>query len=119
MIVSMIKYLYKVIEEFPEVIKGTRSSPAGDHLFNVRKDEDQKFQFFPAIFILASATKQIARKLEPWHPPPSSHDHGRILDPIRSNEIAGVQLTDNAFSNDLNFCRVSELVARDAVSIPP
>ena len=35
MILSMIKYLYNVIEEFPEVIKGTRSSPAGDHLFTV------------------------------------------------------------------------------------
>ena len=35
MIVSMIKYIYKAIEEFPEVIKGTRSSSAGDHLFNV------------------------------------------------------------------------------------
>ena len=42
MIVSMIKYLYKVIEEFPEVIKGTISSPAGDHLFNVREDADRK-----------------------------------------------------------------------------
>ena len=35
MIVSMIKYLSKVIEEFPKIIKGTRSSPAGDHLFQV------------------------------------------------------------------------------------
>ena len=35
MIVSMIKYLSKVIDEFPEIIKGTRSSPAGDHLFTV------------------------------------------------------------------------------------
>ena len=50
MIVSVIEYLYKVIEEFPEVIKGTRSSPAGDHLFNVRKDVDQKFQFFSCHF---------------------------------------------------------------------
>ena len=42
MIVSMIKYLYKVIEEFPEVIKATRSSPAGDHLFKVQEDADRK-----------------------------------------------------------------------------
>ena len=35
-IVSVIKYLYKVIEEFPGVIKGTRSSPAGEHIFNMR-----------------------------------------------------------------------------------
>ena len=32
MIVSMIKYLYKVIEEFPEVLRGTKASPAGDHM---------------------------------------------------------------------------------------
>ena len=36
MIVSMVKYLQKIIEEFPEVIKSTSSSPAGDHLFDVR-----------------------------------------------------------------------------------
>ena len=33
MIVSMIKYLYKIIEEFLEIIKGTRSSPAGASLY--------------------------------------------------------------------------------------
>ena len=42
MIASMIKSLFQIIEEFPEVIKGTRSSPAGDHLFNVRGDVDWK-----------------------------------------------------------------------------
>ena len=41
MIVSMIKYLYKVIEEFAEVIKGTRHSPVDDHLFNIGEDADQ------------------------------------------------------------------------------
>ena len=35
MIVSMIKYLQKVIEAFPEVLDGKRSSPASVHLFNV------------------------------------------------------------------------------------
>ena len=34
--------MYKVIEEFPEVIKATRSSPVGDHLFTVREDADRK-----------------------------------------------------------------------------
>ena len=38
MIVSMIKYLQKIIEEFPEMIKSTSPSPAGDHLFEVRED---------------------------------------------------------------------------------
>ena len=42
MIVSMIKYLSKVIKEFPEIIKGTKASPAGDHLFQVREDGDRK-----------------------------------------------------------------------------
>ena len=42
MIISMINYLQKIIEEFPEVIKSTRSSPAGDHLFEVRQDADRK-----------------------------------------------------------------------------
>ena len=42
MIVSMIKYLSKVIEEFPKIVTGTKASPPGDHLFTVREDADQK-----------------------------------------------------------------------------
>ena len=42
MIISMIKYLQKIIEEFPEVIKSTRSSPAGDHLLEVREEAERK-----------------------------------------------------------------------------
>ena len=42
MIVSMIKYLQKIIEEFPEVIKSTSPSPADDHLFEVREEADCK-----------------------------------------------------------------------------
>ena len=42
MLVSMIKYLKKVIEEFPEDIKSTRASPAGNHLFEARADADRK-----------------------------------------------------------------------------
>ena len=38
MIVSMIKYLHKLIEEFPEVLQGTKSSPDGGHMFTVRED---------------------------------------------------------------------------------
>ena len=34
--------------------------------------------FFPPHSISSSATQQIARKLELWHSPPSSHDHGRV-----------------------------------------
>ena len=32
----------KIIVEFPEVLNGKRYSPAGDHLFNVRKDDTRK-----------------------------------------------------------------------------
>ena len=32
MIISMIRYLQKIIDEFPEAIKSTSPSPAGDHL---------------------------------------------------------------------------------------
>ena len=42
MIVSMIKYLQKIIEEFPEVIKSASPSPEGDHLFDVREEDDRK-----------------------------------------------------------------------------
>ena len=36
MIVLMIKYLAKFIEEFPEVLTSTKSSRAADHLFKIR-----------------------------------------------------------------------------------
>ena len=38
MIISMIKYLQKVIEEFPEVLHGKKACPAGKHLFDIRPD---------------------------------------------------------------------------------
>ena len=43
MIVSMIKYLHKVIEEFPEILQVTKASPSGDHMFTVREDGKRKF----------------------------------------------------------------------------
>ena len=42
MIVSMIKYLQKVIQEFPELIKKTTACPATDNLFKVRDEEDRE-----------------------------------------------------------------------------
>ena len=42
MISSMIKYLQKVIDEFPEILRGTKACPAGDNLFKVREDEDRE-----------------------------------------------------------------------------
>jgi hypothetical protein len=42
MIISMIKYLQKIIEEFPEALRGTKSSPARDNLFEIREEGDRK-----------------------------------------------------------------------------
>ena len=42
MIVSMIKYLQKVIEEFPETLRGAKASPARDNLFEIREENDRK-----------------------------------------------------------------------------
>ena len=42
MIVSMIKYLQKIIEEFPETLRGTKVSPMRDNLFEIREEEDRK-----------------------------------------------------------------------------
>ena len=39
MIISMIKYLQKVIDEFPEVLHGTKACPAGKHLSDIRPDK--------------------------------------------------------------------------------
>ena len=42
MIISMVRYLQKEIDEFPEVLRGTKACPAGDNLFKVREDEDRE-----------------------------------------------------------------------------
>ena len=42
MILSMINYLHKVIEEFPEVLIVTKYSPAGDHMFTIIEDGERK-----------------------------------------------------------------------------
>jgi len=40
--VSMIKYLYNVLTEFPEVLTGSAATPAADHLFKVWEDGTAK-----------------------------------------------------------------------------
>lgn len=40
--VSMIKYLHKILEGFPEAISGTAATPAGENLFKVRDETDRK-----------------------------------------------------------------------------
>ena len=39
MAVSMIKHLQKVIDEFPEVLHGTKACPTGKKLFDIRPDD--------------------------------------------------------------------------------
>ena len=38
----MINYLQKRIDEFPEVLSGSKSCPAGDNLFNIQDNEDRE-----------------------------------------------------------------------------
>ena len=42
MIVSMIKYLQNIIEEFSETLRGTHESPSRDNLFEIREEADRK-----------------------------------------------------------------------------
>ena len=42
LIISMIKYLQEVIKKWPEVLKGSKVNPHGDHLFTVREDEERE-----------------------------------------------------------------------------
>ena len=41
---SMIKYIDKVFDDFPEVIKKSSSTPAADHLFTIRDPEETERQ---------------------------------------------------------------------------
>ena len=36
--IGMIKYIKKILEEFPKVIKSAAATPAAEHLFDVRED---------------------------------------------------------------------------------
>ena len=72
MIVSMVKYLQKIIEEFPEAIKSTSPSPAGDHLFDVREEanrkvlpEEQARQFHYTVAQLLFLCKRAHPDIEP------------------------------------------------------
>ena len=42
LIIFMIKYLQKIIDDFPEVLRGTKSCPASDNLFKTRDNEDRE-----------------------------------------------------------------------------
>jgi hypothetical protein len=41
--IDMIPYINKIIETFPEKITGVQSTPAGDHLFQVRPPDEAKY----------------------------------------------------------------------------
>ena len=41
LIVSMITYLTKVLEEWPEELRGSKINPHSDHLFTIREDDDR------------------------------------------------------------------------------
>ena len=68
----MIKYLYTVIEEFPEVLWVTKASSAGDHIFTVREDrkkkllpEEQARQFHCTVAQLLFLCKRARPDIEP------------------------------------------------------
>jgi hypothetical protein len=42
LLVSMIRYLQKVTEEWPEQLTSTKTNPASDNLFKIRDDDDRK-----------------------------------------------------------------------------
>ena len=41
LIISMIKYLQKIIDGLPEVLRGTKAYPTSDNLFMIRDNEDR------------------------------------------------------------------------------
>ena len=41
--ISMIKFIKKILDTFPEEIKTTTATPAADHLFNIREEGDAKY----------------------------------------------------------------------------
>ena len=68
----MIKYLHKVVEELPEVLRGTKASHFGDHLFTVREDGERKFlpekqarQFHRTVAQLLFLCKRARPDIEP------------------------------------------------------
>ena len=42
LIISQIKYLQKILEEFPEVLTSSKDCPAGNNLFKIREDKDRE-----------------------------------------------------------------------------
>ena len=42
LIISMIKYLQKIIYKLTEVLRGTKACPVGDNLFKIQDNEDRE-----------------------------------------------------------------------------
>ena len=47
LIVSMIKYLTKVLEEWPEELRGSKINPHSDNLFAMREDDNDNREVLP------------------------------------------------------------------------
>ena len=69
--ISMVPFLKKVIEDFPEVITGSAATPAAAHLFDVWDDTDRKIleedracAFHPAMAQLLFATIRYRRYVQ-------------------------------------------------------
>ena len=55
--ISMIKYLQKIEDEFPEEITGTAKLPAGENLFQVRDDDDPDKRYLNATKAMPGALR--------------------------------------------------------------
>ena len=42
LIISVIKYLQKIIDEFTEVLRGAKACPVGDNIFKIQDNEDRE-----------------------------------------------------------------------------
>ena len=42
LIIPIIKNLQKIIDKFPDVLRGTKACPAGDNIFKIQDNEDRE-----------------------------------------------------------------------------
>ena len=75
MIVLMIQYLQKIMEEIPEMLRGTKASPVRDNLFEIRKEEDRKLlpeeqasQFHRTVAQVLFLCMKLDRMCRHWSP---------------------------------------------------
>jgi len=85
----MIKYLKKILEEFPEDVKSTSASPAVDHMFHVREEnqalpEEQDIQCHHSVAQLLFMSSRSCRDIQlavsfltTWVNAPDEDDWGK------------------------------------------